>query len=106
MVQPIEILRCPWFSLQVNEEESDWALLGRDGLPDLAHDEVGLNGAARVDGPALLLSGHAANVGGNVVKDGGLGHVDDVALAEGGGDGELILLEGSRANLAKSLEML
>jgi hypothetical protein len=32
-------------------------------------------------------------VGGNVVEDGGGGHVDDVGLAEGGGDCKLVLLK-------------
>ncbi len=54
-------------------------LLG-DCLSDLAHDETGLDGAAGVDGPALLLTGHAANVGSNVVQDGRLGNVDNVGL--------------------------
>ena len=40
-------------------------------------------------------------MGGNVVEDGGLGHVDDVALAEGGGDGELVLL--SRKSVVSSV---
>lgn len=70
-----------------------WGLvLVSDGPPDLAHDEVGLNGAAGIDSPALLLSGHSADVGSNVVEDGGLGNVDNVSLAEVGGNGELILL--------------
>ena len=67
-----------------------------DGLSDLAHDGVDLAGAPGVDGPALLLSGHSADVGGDVVKDGRDGNVDDVGLAEGGGDGELVLLRKTK----------
>jgi hypothetical protein len=68
-------------------------LLAASCLLDLLHDGLDLSGAAGVDGPALLLASHAADVGGNVVEDGGEGDVDDVSLAEGGGDGELLLLE-------------
>jgi hypothetical protein len=55
-------------------------LLFGDCLSDLAHDEIGLDGAAGVDGPTLLLSGHAADVGSNVVQDGRLGNVDNIGL--------------------------
>ena len=62
-------------------------------LLDLSDDGVDLADAPGVDGPALLLAGLSADVGGNVVKDGGEGDVDNVSLAEGGGNGELVLLE-------------
>ena len=62
-------------------------------LLDLSDDGVDLADAPGVDGPALLLAGLSADVGGNVVKDGGEGDVDNVSLAEGGGNGELILLK-------------
>jgi hypothetical protein len=68
-------------------------LVSVDGLLDLLHDVVNLGHASGVDSPALLLACLAADVGGNVVKDGGLGDVDHVNLAEGGGNGELILLK-------------
>lgn len=68
-------------------------LLAVDCLLDLLHDGVDLSVASWVDGPALLLASLAANVGSDVVEDGGEGDVDGVSLAEGGGDGELILLE-------------
>ena len=62
-------------------------------LSDLLHDGVNLGDAPWVDGSALLLTSHAADVGSNVVKDGGESDVDNVSLAEGGGNGELILLK-------------
>ena len=71
----------------------NFELLAVDCLLDFLHDGVDLNVASRVDGPALLLASLAADVGSNVVEDGGQGDVDGVGLAEGGGDGELILLE-------------
>ena len=66
-------------------------LLG-DGPPDIGHDEVGLDGAARVDGSALLLSGHSADVGGNVVQNCRLRHVDGIVMAEGCSDSKLVFL--------------
>lgn len=68
-------------------------LLVGNGLLDLLHDGVNLSGASGVDGPALLLTSHAANVGGDVIEDRGEGDIDNVSLAEGGGDGELLLIE-------------
>jgi hypothetical protein len=65
-------------------------LLSAGGCSDLLHDVVNLSYASWVDGSALLLTGHAADVGGNVVQDGGEGDIDDIGLAEGAGDGELI----------------
>jgi hypothetical protein len=62
-------------------------------LSDLLHDGVNLGDAPWVDGSALLLTSHAADVGSNIVKDGGESDVDNVSLAEGGGNGELILLK-------------
>lgn len=62
-------------------------------LSDLLHDGVDLGDAPWVDGSALLLTSHTADVGSNVVKDGGESDVDNVSLAEGGGNGELILIE-------------
>ena len=64
-------------------------------FPDFVHDGVDLAGAPGVDGPALLLACHAADVGGNVVEDGRHGNVDNVGLAEGGGNGELVFLKKS-----------
>lgn len=64
-----------------------------DCLLDCLHDGVDLGGAAQVDGPALLLAGLAADVGGHVVEDGGCGHIDDVGLAERGGNGKLVSLD-------------
>ena len=76
-------------------------------LLDLPDDGVDLADAPGVDGPALLLAGLSADVGGNVVKDGGEGDVDNVSLAEGGGNGELVLLEFERRNvLCLSLQNL
>jgi len=66
---------------------------GSGGLSDFGHEEVHLGGAPGVDGPALLLACHAANVGGHIVQDGREGDIDHVGLAEGGGNGELILIE-------------
>ena len=71
-------------------------LLAVDCLLDLLHDGVDLSVASWVDGPALLLASLAADVGSDVVEDGGQGDVDGVSLAEGGGDGELILLKSAK----------
>ncbi len=68
-------------------------LLQQGCLPDLLHEGGDFGVAPWVDGPALLLAGLAANVGGDVVEDGGDGDVDDVGPAEGAGDGELVLLK-------------
>ena len=71
-------------------------LLAVGCLLDLLHDGVDLGVAPWVDGSALLVTGHAADVGGNVVQDGGEGDIDDISLAEGGGDGELIFLKNEK----------
>lgn len=68
-------------------------LLSVDCLLDLLHDGVDLGVAAGVDGLALLLASHAANVGGDVIEDGGEGDIDNVSLAESGGNGESVLIE-------------
>jgi hypothetical protein len=71
-------------------------LLAVGCLLDLLHDGVDLGVAPWVDGSALLVTGHAADVGGNVVQDGGEGDIDNISLAEGGGDGELIFLKNEK----------
>jgi hypothetical protein len=68
-------------------------LLSAGCSSDLLHDVVNFGDASRVDGPALLLTGLSANVSGNIVQDSGEGHIDDIRLAEGGGNGELISSE-------------
>jgi hypothetical protein len=68
-------------------------LLSAGCSSDLLHDVVNFGDASRVDGPALLLTGLSANVGSNIVQDSGEGDIDDIRLAEGGGNGELISSE-------------
>ena len=63
-----------------------------DCLLDLLHDGVDLSVASGVDGSALLLSGHSADVGGNVVQNCRLRHVDGIVLAEGCSDSKLVFL--------------
>ncbi len=74
-------------------------LLAVSNLLDLSDDGIDLADAPGVDGSALLLTGLSADVGGNVVKDAWEGDIDNVSLAEGGGNGELVLLEFKRKNV-------
>jgi len=68
-------------------------LLAVSNLLDLSDDGIDLADAPGVDGSALLLTGLSADVGGNVVKDAWEGDIDNVSLAEGGGNGELVLIK-------------
>ena len=65
---------------------------------DLLHDGVDFGGASWVDSLALLVSSHTADVGSNVEQDGGEGHINDISLAEGGGNGELVILKFENEN--------
>jgi hypothetical protein len=62
-------------------------------LLDFADDEINIGIASGIHGLALLLTGFTANLGGNVVQDGSLGHVDDVGLSKSSSDGKLVLLD-------------
>ena len=74
-------------------------LVGSSGsLADLLHDGVDFGHASWVDSLALLVSSHTADVGGNVEQDGGEGHIDNVSLAEGGGNGEFVFLKIENKN--------
>ena len=68
-------------------------MAGSSGYPDLLHDRVDFARASWVDGPALLITSHTADMSGNIVQDGGEGHVDDISLAKGGGNGEFVFLK-------------
>jgi len=80
-------------ALYNNNSKMCLLLLAVSDLLDLPDDGIDLADAPGVDGSALLLAGLSADVGGNVVKDGGEGDVDNVSLAEGGGNGELVLIK-------------
>ena len=69
-----------------------YRLVGISCCLDLLHDGVDTDGTSWVDCAALLLTGHTANVGSDVVQDGGGGDIENISLAEGGGNGEFIFL--------------
>ena len=58
-------------------------LLAVDCLLDLLHDGVDLSVASGVDGSALLLTGHATNMGSDVVEDSWESHINNISLTEG-----------------------